>query len=701
MSMAWQTHHDPNVFGLNPAEPDLETLVYWVQRLEPLICADTEEEVIVVFCNRAGSEEEVTYTGTSAVIGIKRGEVLVYGVLGRGVNDLLIVDTDQLPTSKLTDADAVAGDKEAVAEKEKAPDAGIRGGLPPAQIPGDRPSEENEETPRNPAGQGFPSPRQPTSPRFPWLAQPTQPGEAPTDSRAPTRLQIPTSLPAEEVYTAIDTAFTDDDITIDTPAMAPTPSFARRLPRPALAIPASPGWRFAGGRSPYPWQHHDGSHSSVFGGGAALTPITPFDEDGWSSTPIDPKGPPQWFWRHEPTLAALRESTVEEDEKGREGKEKENEIEGGAEGRKEAEKEKEEDERVVVVVEEEEKVEGEKVEKENTSDLQQHTTLPSAREGKQDEIDARADESFDYNTKSQHAESKERVTDWTTQKRREDAGEREEAGLAEEHTAVDNEWADLAQVLDELRSRPRSSRGVSSSSHVDRPISPKSRNLSRPSSPFRSLEHRARRNYGELEQDRVPDCGGWIVDDKAARSHQEHPQWQLRRQTSRLCHVVSRDDAGDGTGSLNTDNTTPLVAANPAAAAAAAAPAPAPTSAAEEAIRGGREDAVETEPDGIRGQGATTTTTTTTPSLCSATSGTSTPTVSDNVVEPLESVVFFVQNGVDNTADATVLSPALAAAIEEGGKGTVNAGAHGSLETATEGGNAGLDVGQPTAHNQH
>ncbi|KAL2160584.1 hypothetical protein VTH06DRAFT_1272 [Thermothelomyces fergusii] len=324
MSMAWQTHHDRSVFGLNPAEPDLETLVYWVQRLEPLIRADTEEEVIVVFCNRAGSEEEATYTGTSAVIGIRRGEVFVYGVLGRGVDDLLIVDTDQPPASKLTDADAAAGQEEAVAEKkEEVPGTESKRDSLTVQIPENRPSREREATPHHPAGLALPSPRQQASGRLPWLAQPTQPGETPTDSRSPTRLQIPTSPAIDEVYTAIDTAFTDDDVAIDTPAAARAPALARRLQRPSMGIPASPGWRFPG-RSPYPWQHHDGQHPSVFGAGATMTPITPFDEDGWSSTPIDPKAPPQWFWRHEPTLSALRESAVEEeDEKGKERKKKE------------------------------------------------------------------------------------------------------------------------------------------------------------------------------------------------------------------------------------------------------------------------------------------------------------------------------------------------------------------------------------------
>lgn len=78
-----------------------ETLTYWVQRMEPIIRAETEEEIIVVFCNRCGIEDETVYAGTSTVIGIKNGEVSVYGLLGRCQKSLLVVDTDTKPLGKL------------------------------------------------------------------------------------------------------------------------------------------------------------------------------------------------------------------------------------------------------------------------------------------------------------------------------------------------------------------------------------------------------------------------------------------------------------------------------------------------------------------------------------------------------------------------------------------------------------------------
>jgi len=101
LSMAWLTREDPRSFSRAPSEPDMETLAYWLGRLEPLIRAEAVGEIIVVFANRCGTEEEVVYAGTSAVIGINNGEVKVYGLLGRGEKELLVVDTDERPQAKL------------------------------------------------------------------------------------------------------------------------------------------------------------------------------------------------------------------------------------------------------------------------------------------------------------------------------------------------------------------------------------------------------------------------------------------------------------------------------------------------------------------------------------------------------------------------------------------------------------------------
>ncbi|PQE30731.1 hypothetical protein CJF32_00005908 [Rutstroemia sp. NJR-2017a WRK4] len=101
LSMAWLTREDPRSYSRLPKEPDMDTLSYWLARLEPVIRAESVGEIIVVLANRCGNEGEALYAGTSAVLGIDNGEVRVYGILGRGEKELLVVDTSKRPKAKL------------------------------------------------------------------------------------------------------------------------------------------------------------------------------------------------------------------------------------------------------------------------------------------------------------------------------------------------------------------------------------------------------------------------------------------------------------------------------------------------------------------------------------------------------------------------------------------------------------------------
>jgi protein N-terminal amidase len=98
--MAWNTREEAISFHQYPEEPCMDTLSYWLARLKPLLAADESREVIIVLANRTGVEGDTVYAGTSAVIGIESGDVKLYGVLGRGEKDLLIVDTSK-PQGKL------------------------------------------------------------------------------------------------------------------------------------------------------------------------------------------------------------------------------------------------------------------------------------------------------------------------------------------------------------------------------------------------------------------------------------------------------------------------------------------------------------------------------------------------------------------------------------------------------------------------
>jgi protein N-terminal amidase len=101
ISLAWLTRKDARAYSRTPKEPDMDTLSYWLARMEPLIRAETIGEIIVVFANRCGVEDDAVYAGTSAVLGIEAGEVKVYGILGRGERELLVVDTNRRPQAKL------------------------------------------------------------------------------------------------------------------------------------------------------------------------------------------------------------------------------------------------------------------------------------------------------------------------------------------------------------------------------------------------------------------------------------------------------------------------------------------------------------------------------------------------------------------------------------------------------------------------
>jgi hypothetical protein len=66
-----------------------------------VIRAEDIGEIVVVFANRCGVEDNAVYAGTSCVLGINDGEVKVYGILGRSERKLLVVDTEQKPEVKL------------------------------------------------------------------------------------------------------------------------------------------------------------------------------------------------------------------------------------------------------------------------------------------------------------------------------------------------------------------------------------------------------------------------------------------------------------------------------------------------------------------------------------------------------------------------------------------------------------------------
>ncbi|KAJ3947304.1 uncharacterized protein N0V96_003695 [Colletotrichum fioriniae] len=331
ISMAWMTREDGRLFSRMPNEPDMDTLTYWVTRLEPLIRAENDEEIIVVFCNRTGNEDDAVYAGTSAVIGIQGGEVKIYGLLGRGEKELLVIDTNNAPYAKL------------VYRPEPERPSAVHSEL---QQSGSSPS-----TPASNASkgtkQGFSShtPTQPTSP-------PTKPASVSTSSfqspkslpaskqtkSPPAKIHIPpTDSSAGAHFRGISAKSTESNLPTPT-APSPTPMAIR----PKLIIPQSPPlepWQSGSpvpqssqstrsvqsvlsnqsiasnprppeDSTPYP---HSGAPLSgyptsnravdkslkIYGGSVSITqmpftPITPFDDQ----SPLEPR----YFWRPSETL---------------------------------------------------------------------------------------------------------------------------------------------------------------------------------------------------------------------------------------------------------------------------------------------------------------------------------------------------------------------------------------------------------------
>ena len=113
MSMAWLTSLPKEEMEVEPRQPALETVSYWLQRFSPLMEASLAgaEDVVVVFANRVGCElnevrelttksrqviplgESVSYAGSSCAVSFSGGRVSILDMMGKGEEGLLVLDT--------------------------------------------------------------------------------------------------------------------------------------------------------------------------------------------------------------------------------------------------------------------------------------------------------------------------------------------------------------------------------------------------------------------------------------------------------------------------------------------------------------------------------------------------------------------------------------------------------------------------------
>ncbi|KAK1983461.1 hypothetical protein LZ30DRAFT_480680 [Colletotrichum cereale] len=283
VSMAWMTREDGRLFSRMPNEPDMDTLTYWVTRLEPLIRAESEEEIIVVFCNRTGNEDEAVYAGTSAVVGIQDGEVKIYGLLGRGEKELLVIDTNNPPYAKLV--------YRPEPERSAVQPELLQPGRPSSAAPPGSSAPSRSSEPKRVVSSH--TPPQPTSPpeKSSSASGSSQksPKKSPTSRQAKPvpRIQIPPPPAFPSGSQSIDDAAkSPESVNLPTPtAPSPTPQAIR----PKLIIPQSPPlqpWQ-AGSPVPQSSQSTQSFQSVLSNGSVQSNPRPPED-----STPYPHSGVP-------------------------------------------------------------------------------------------------------------------------------------------------------------------------------------------------------------------------------------------------------------------------------------------------------------------------------------------------------------------------------------------------------------------------
>ncbi|KAJ3101223.1 Carbon-nitrogen hydrolase [Phlyctochytrium planicorne] len=98
-SMAWLLSDDGDMDEyVQPADPSMSTLEYWVMRLAPLRLATRgrgkEGKIIVAICNRIGLENGSRFCGSSTVLKLEEGEVEILNVAGFNNETIIVANAD-------------------------------------------------------------------------------------------------------------------------------------------------------------------------------------------------------------------------------------------------------------------------------------------------------------------------------------------------------------------------------------------------------------------------------------------------------------------------------------------------------------------------------------------------------------------------------------------------------------------------------
>jgi protein N-terminal amidase len=82
---------------MDKKQPHVETLSYLMDRFKPLIEAEGDG-IILVCADRCGTEGDVVYMGTSAVLKVEKGVIRLWGACGINEEKCLVVDTEDVST---------------------------------------------------------------------------------------------------------------------------------------------------------------------------------------------------------------------------------------------------------------------------------------------------------------------------------------------------------------------------------------------------------------------------------------------------------------------------------------------------------------------------------------------------------------------------------------------------------------------------
>lgn len=118
LSNAWITEHEFDELEKDATLPDMDTMEYWITRMIPLLQATGDgRDITVVIANRSGSdpaETESPYTrkdaqgklrvpfaGSSNIMRMTGGKILLHGLAGQNEEKLVLVDTSKAPEKLL------------------------------------------------------------------------------------------------------------------------------------------------------------------------------------------------------------------------------------------------------------------------------------------------------------------------------------------------------------------------------------------------------------------------------------------------------------------------------------------------------------------------------------------------------------------------------------------------------------------------